>query len=71
MRLSDLIQRSEELFEQMGEIKSIEKIIPQNQLRGSFIMIGENKNIKIFFTLTPEKNPLIQYIEMSIAEKSN
>jgi hypothetical protein len=34
--------------------------VPENQLRGSFIIEGEKTNIEIYFTLSPENPPLIQ-----------
>jgi hypothetical protein len=38
--------------------------VPLNQLRGTFVLDGEKKNIEIFFTLTPERNPLMQQVRM-------
>jgi hypothetical protein len=42
---------------------------PLNQLRGRFILAGKKKNIEVFFTLTPEKSPLIQQLRVSAVEK--
>jgi len=69
-RLKDMVKLSKGLYEEAGEITNVGSIKPRNQLRGSFIIEGEKKNIKIFFTLTPEKEPLIQQVEMSAVEKS-
>ena len=52
------------LLEKSGAITKIGELVPENNLRGSFIMEGEKANIQIFFTLTPEKIPLIQQLEM-------
>ncbi len=52
------------LFEKTGTITKVSALIPENNLRGSFIMEGEKSNIEVFFTLTPEKVPLIQQLEM-------
>ncbi len=52
------------LFEKTGAITKVSALIPENNLRGSFIMEGEKSNIEVFFTLTPEKVPLIQQLEM-------
>ncbi|MBZ5856829.1 serine hydrolase domain-containing protein [Flavihumibacter profundi] len=49
-----------EIFSRAGKIIHIRELIPENNLRGSFIMEGENSNIEISFTLTPENPPLIQ-----------
>jgi CubicO group peptidase (beta-lactamase class C family) len=48
------------LFNKAGKIIHIHELIPENNLRGSFIMEGENNDIEISFTLTPENPPLIQ-----------
>lgn len=48
------------IFNKAGKIINISELIPENNLRGSFIMEGENTNIEISFTLTPENPALIQ-----------
>ena len=68
-RLQDLQARSKELFEKTGKIINIGEIVPENQLRGTFIMEGEKMNLQVFFTLTPEKDPLIQQVRMRTVEK--
>lgn len=68
-RLQDLQARSKELFEKTGKIINIREIVPENQLRGTFIMEGEKMNLQVFFTLTPEKVPLIQQLRMRGLEK--
>ena len=69
-RLKDLVRQAKNLFEAAGEITTISPLKPMNQLRGTFIMEGEKKNIEIFFTLTPEKVPLIQQVKMNIVDKN-
>lgn len=68
-RLSDLMQRTKELYTQAGAITNAGPMMPMNQLRGRFILEGEKKNIEVFFTLTPEKEPLIQQVRMRVVEK--
>jgi CubicO group peptidase (beta-lactamase class C family) len=70
-RLKDLVQDSMDLYKEAGEIINIGSMKPKNQLRGTFILEGEKKNIEVFFTLTPEKVPLIQEVKMKIVEKSS
>jgi len=48
------------IFENAGKIIRINELVPENNLRGSFIMEGEKSDIEVFFTLTPENPPLIQ-----------
>jgi CubicO group peptidase (beta-lactamase class C family) len=68
-RIRDLKQRSKELFEKVGRIIGVKEIVPENQLRGTFVMEGEKMNLQVFFTLAPEKNPLIQQVRMKGVEK--
>jgi CubicO group peptidase (beta-lactamase class C family) len=49
-----------EIYTKAGKIISIGEVVPENNLRGYFIMKGEKANIKVSFTLTPENPPLIQ-----------
>lgn len=56
-------------FEKAGKILRIEEIIPENNLRGTFVMEGEKANISVYFTLTPERNPLIQEYHLTVINK--
>lgn len=56
------------IYKNAGKIIRIHEITPLNNLRGYFLMEGENSNIEIGFTLTPENPPLIQ--EYHIEEKA-
>jgi hypothetical protein len=47
-------------FEKAGKIISVSEVVAENQLRGYFILRGENSNIRIRFTLTPENPALVQ-----------
>jgi CubicO group peptidase (beta-lactamase class C family) len=55
------------VFEKAGKIVLIGELIPENGLRGSFLMVGEKSDVEVSFTLTPEASPLIQ--EYHIREK--
>jgi hypothetical protein len=59
-----------ELFKESGKIVRVNPIVPENQLRGSFLIEGEKKDLSVFFTLTPEKNPLIQQLDLSLLPKA-
>lgn len=52
------------LWAKAGKIISVKEIVPKNQLRGRFVIEGENANIEVFFTLTPENTPLIQQLNV-------
>jgi CubicO group peptidase (beta-lactamase class C family) len=64
-----LRKEAREVFNRAGKILQVSEFIPENSLRGSFIMKGEHADIEISFTLTPENPPLIQ--EYHIREKKN
>ncbi len=68
-RLSDIVLHSRALFEQAGDIQGVRELVPENQLRGSFVIDGSNTDILVFFTLSPERVPLIQKLSMATLEK--
>lgn len=51
------------LYAKAGTIKRVGELIPENQLRGHFLLEGEKANIDVFFTLTPENPALIQQLD--------
>ena len=63
-RLKDLVKKSKEFFAKAGTITGIGPIVAENQLRGSFSIEGEKGKIRVYFTLTPEKEALIQELRM-------
>jgi CubicO group peptidase (beta-lactamase class C family) len=62
-------EATKKIFEEAGVIKNVKALEPQNQLRGSFVLEGEKKNVLIFFTLTPEKEALIQQLDIELVDK--
>ena len=62
--LESLRKESQSLFEKVGKIKDVQEIVPENQLRGAYLLEGEKGNLKISFTLTPENRPLIQAFQI-------
>jgi CubicO group peptidase (beta-lactamase class C family) len=58
--LDALKKESVSLYEKAGKITSVEQLVPDNNLRGSFILKGEKANLRVSFTLTPESPALIQ-----------
>ena len=59
------IKEIDEALLRAGKINSIGKFIPFNQLRGYFEAQTENGKLEIFFTLTPEEYPKVQYLDVS------
>lgn len=56
---------AQRIFEQAGAIQNISEMIPQNQLRGSFIIQAENGLVNVFFSLNPENPPKVQALNLS------
>ncbi len=56
-------------FAKAGKIISVGELVPDNQLRGYFLMQGEKANLKISFTLTPENPALIQEYHLDLVGK--
>ncbi|WP_420154481.1 serine hydrolase domain-containing protein [Siphonobacter sp.] len=55
---------SDELFIRIGKIVKVGELVPENQLRGAFIMEGEKGKVQVYFTLSPEKPALIQQLDL-------
>jgi CubicO group peptidase (beta-lactamase class C family) len=58
--VDSLKKEATNIFNHIGKIKKVNDVVPENQLRGYFIIECENGNAQINFTLTPEHIPLIQ-----------
>ncbi len=56
------VQGISKALSQAGKISTVTELIPQNQLRGVFRLKGENGDVAILFTLTPEKDPKVQQL---------
>ena len=54
-----------DVLDKAGSIENIDEIEPSNQLRGSFKIKAENGVVNVFFTLTPEKYPKVQQLDIS------
>jgi CubicO group peptidase (beta-lactamase class C family) len=57
-------RQSQALFAKIGAVKSVGPVEPENQLRGTFVVEGEQGKLSIFFTLTSQKDPLIQQLRI-------
>ena len=56
-------------FAKAGKIVLVDDLVAENQLRGYFLMHGENSTIKIAFTLTPENPAMIQEFHLDLVGK--
>jgi len=59
-----------DLLKLAGDLLEIGPVDPENQLRGSFLMKGNQGQVKVYFTLSPEAVPKVQWISLEyIASK--
>jgi CubicO group peptidase (beta-lactamase class C family)/D-alanyl-D-alanine dipeptidase len=58
--IDSLRKEAATLFNKTGKILRVEEIVPENQLRGTFEIVGEKAVLEVQFTLSPEKPALIQ-----------
>ena len=58
-----------ETLAKIGPVKSAGEIVPENQLRGTFVLTGEKGRVNVFFTLTPEKNPRVQQLRLTFVAR--
>lgn len=59
----------QELYAKAGAIQKVGELVPENQLRGHFLLEGTTTNIDVFFTLTPENPALIQQLDFREVSK--
>ncbi|WP_347921720.1 serine hydrolase domain-containing protein [Pontimicrobium sp. SW4] len=62
------MSQAKQIFAEAGAVVKVEDLTPLNQLRGRFNVQTENGIISMFFTLTPEKSPKVQRLDMSFKE---
>jgi len=60
------MEQARELLSQVGEILDTGPVTPENQLRGSYILQGTRRSLKIYFTLTPEAKPRVQWLALEL-----
>jgi len=66
--MDELKAEAKLLFEQAGNIKSVGKMIAENQLRGYCILEASKHNLKLSFTLSPENPALIQEYHLELVK---
>ncbi len=59
------------ILDKTGPVRSMDEIKPENQLRGSFKLRAEHGIIDVFFTLTPEKEPKVQDLDVTFRENDD
>jgi CubicO group peptidase (beta-lactamase class C family) len=59
-------KETQQVFESLGKVKGYDAFQPENQLRGSFNIIGEKGKALVFFTLSPEPDAKIQQLDIEL-----
>jgi CubicO group peptidase (beta-lactamase class C family) len=59
---------AQETLRRAGPIRSVGAMLPENQLRGKFPLLGEHGRVDVYFTLTPEKNPRLQELRLTFVK---
>jgi hypothetical protein len=59
-------KETDSLLTKIGKITSVSKMKPENLLRGSFDLVGEKGTIEVYFTLTPESEPKVQWLTFEL-----
>ena len=67
--IDSLRKESAEIFSKAGKIISVEEMVPENNLRGHFMMKGEKGDVWVYFTLSPENPALVQEYDIRFLPK--
>jgi CubicO group peptidase (beta-lactamase class C family) len=59
-----------ERMQAIGKIGSIGDIAPENRLRGSFPVVGENGIVDVWFSLSPERDAKLQALQLKPRESA-
>ena len=59
-------EEARRLLKLTGEIVEIGPVIPENQLRGTYIIYGSGRALKVYFTLSPESEPRVQWLTLEL-----
>ncbi|QDV06401.1 Penicillin-binding protein 4* [Planctomycetes bacterium Poly30] len=59
----------QKLLQEAGPILSVDPIVPVNQLRGTFVIRAMNQDLRVFFTLSPEREARVQRLDVRLQDK--
>ena len=57
------------VFAVAGAVEAVHDVVPINNLRGTFVIRCENRDVEIFFSLTPESTPRIQQFAIRLLDE--
>ena len=61
----DWVSMTRETLAKAGAIRSVGPLVPENRLRGKFMLVGESGRVEVGFTLTPENVPKVQALRLT------
>lgn len=64
----DWIVHARDKLGPIGKVTAVGPLKPENALRGSFPLVGERGTVNVKFTLTPEREPKLQELELTPAK---
>lgn len=59
-------QAAQALLAQAGALRAVGELVPENQLRGRFRLLGERAAVEVFFTLSPENPARVQQLDLKL-----
>ncbi|MEY4940247.1 MAG: hypothetical protein RIQ93_1982 [Verrucomicrobiota bacterium] len=62
------IKLARETLARAGRLTGTQPLVPENQLRGAFALLGDTGRVEVFFTLTPEATPKIQQLRLTYVD---
>jgi hypothetical protein len=61
------LEETEQIRKILNDMESVSRVLPENNLRGTFVVTGKSgSKVKVYFTLTPENPPRIQTLKLNI-----
>jgi CubicO group peptidase (beta-lactamase class C family) len=64
---ADWVAHAAKQLATIGKVISVGELKAENQLRGSFPLVGEQGTLEVSFTLTPEREPKVQELKVKAA----
>lgn len=64
-------READDAVRMLGKIGAVSSVQPANALRGTFQILGEKGSLEVFFTLTPERIPLVQELKLKFRPSGN
>lgn len=64
--LADWQALAAERLAAIGAVVRVGAIVPENQLRGTFPIVGEKGRLDVWFSLTPEREPKVQELRLVV-----